>query len=81
MENKANAHVCDWPEPAASSCYMVYCLDSSRPYASGLLGRELFVLIIARQSRPSDGKCFQLHAFFVSRKRLEESARTRVNAR
>ena len=30
-ENKANAHVCDRPVPAASFCYMVYCLNSSLP--------------------------------------------------
>ena len=30
-ENKANAHVCDRPMPAASFCYMVYCLNSSLP--------------------------------------------------
>ena len=30
-ENKANAHVCDRRMPAASFCYMVYCLNSSLP--------------------------------------------------
>lgn len=34
------------------------------------MGRELFVLIIARQSRPSDGKRIQLHAFFCIQKML-----------
>ena len=78
MENKANAHVCDRLRSAASFGYMAnfYLL-----VPRDLLGRELFVLIIARQSRPSDGKCIQLHAFFVFRKCLEVSARTGVNAR
>ena len=80
-ENKANAHVCDRLWPAASFCYMVYCLIAVCLHASGLLGRELFVLIVTRQSRPSRGKCIQLHAFFVPRKSLEVSARTGVNAR
>lgn len=48
---------------------------------AAILGRELFALIVFRQSRPSVGKCIQLHAFFVSRKRLEVYAGTRVNAR
>ena len=30
-ENEANAHVCDRRMPAASFCYMVYCLNSSLP--------------------------------------------------
>ena len=39
------------------------------PYKIGcvllpILGRELFVLIVTRQSRPSRDKCIQLHAFF-----------------
>ena len=77
-ENKANAHVCDWLRPAASFGYMAnfYLL-----VPHDLLGRELFVLIVFGQSRPPDGKCIQLHAFFVSRKCLEESARTGVNTR
>ena len=80
-ENKANAHVCDRRMPAASFCYMVYCLIAVCLYASGLWGRELFVLIVFGQSRPPDDRCIQLHAFFISRKSLELSARTRVNAR
>ena len=48
---------------------------------SMLLGRELFVLIVFGQSRPSSSKCIQLHAFFIFRKSLEVSARTRANAR
>ena len=80
-ENKANAHVCDRRMPAASFCYMVYCFIAVCLFASGLWGRELFVLIVFGQSRPSVGKCIQLHAFFISRKSLEVSARTRANAR
>ena len=45
------------------------------------MGRELFALIVFGQSRPSVGKCIQLHAFFISRKSLDVSARTRVNTR
>lgn len=45
------------------------------------MGRELFALIVFGQSRPPDDRCIQLHAFFVSRKSLEVSARMWVNAR
>ena len=34
----------------------------------GLLGRELSVLIMFGQSRPSGSKCIQLHAFLFSEK-------------
>ena len=75
---QANAHVCDRLRSAASFGYMAnfYLL-----VPHDLLGRELFVLIVFGQSRPSSSKCIQLHAFFISRKSLEVSARTRVNAR
>ena len=77
-ENKANAHVCDRLRSAASFGYMAnFYLLMPRD----LMGRELFVLIVTRQSRPSRGKCIQLHAFFVFRKCMEVSARTGVNAR
>ena len=76
--NKANAHVCDRLRSAASFGYMAnFYLLMPRD----LMGRELFVLIVFRQSRPSVGKCTQLHAFFVSRKSMDVSARTGVNAR
>ena len=44
--------------------------DKSACRQTAIMGRELFVLIIARQSRPSDGKCTQLHAFFCIQKML-----------
>ena len=55
--------------------------DKSACRQAAIMGRELFALILFGQSRPSRGKCIQLHAFFISRKSLEVSARTRVNAR
>ncbi len=58
MENAANAHVCDGIHPSHRiGIWQVLAVPFD------LLGRELFVLIVAGQSRPSDGKCIQLHAF------------------
>ena len=63
MENEANAHVCDRLRSAASFGYMAnFYLLMPRD----LWGRELFALIVFGQSRPSVGRCIQLHAFFVS---------------
>ena len=73
-ENKANAHVCDrlgLPHRFVTWFIVFLTIDL---VACGLLGRELFVLIVTGQSRPSRGKCRQLHAFFVSRK-MHGSAR------